>query len=151
MYSVTLYREFILRLLLRRRDLLRRVRNVFRERAKADVSGFSLCVTPRKSPNSAKDKRFQSEISFVRLKHSAEISVSHEHEFIPWIHGERIIISSALHRDSLSYHLCTHTSITIALPETAQNRKKKRIRITSSALTTTAKMDGSSTTVAQET
>ncbi|KYN00308.1 hypothetical protein ALC62_08951, partial [Cyphomyrmex costatus] len=46
-------------------------------------------------------------------------------------------------------HLCTHTRITIALPETAQNQKRKRRRVTSDILTM-ARMDRSAT-VTQET
>ncbi|KYN44006.1 hypothetical protein ALC56_01544, partial [Trachymyrmex septentrionalis] len=51
--------------------------------------------------------------------------------------------------DSRRNHLCTHTRITIALSETAQNQKRKRRRVTSDILTT-ARMDGSAT-VTQET
>lgn len=96
-----------------------------------------------------------SKLSYMNLiwKHLT-INVFHEHGsfhdsrralyFIVFIQFEYVI--SRLVKN----HLCTHTRIIIALPETAQNQKRKRRRVTSDILTT-ARMDRSSATVTQET
>ncbi|KYN10579.1 hypothetical protein ALC57_17184, partial [Trachymyrmex cornetzi] len=55
----------------------------------------------------------------------------------------------SFHGSRRKNHLCTHTRITIALSETAQNQKRKRRRVTSDILTT-SRMDRSAT-VTQET